>query len=157
MGLLKVEEEVVETLKRTFPEYVVEAKVQREKRVTVVVKRERLVEIARFLRDNLQFDHIASVSGVDYPEKNEFMVVYHVWSIPKKVLVALKTSVPRDNPHLSSLISVWEGVNYFERETWEMFGIIFDGHPNLSRFLLPEDWDRGFPFRKDFKLRTKPE
>jgi len=155
--LLKVEEEVVETLKRTFPEYVVEAKVQREKRVTVVVKRERLVEIARFLRDNLQFDHIASVSGVDYPEKNEFMVVYHVWSIPKKVLVALKTSVPRDNPHLSSLISVWEGVNYFERETWEMFGIIFDGHPNLSRFLLPEDWDRGFPFRKDFKLRTKPE
>ena len=140
-----------------FTEYVVEAKVQREKRVTVVVKRERLVEIARFLRDNLQFDHIASVSGVDYPEKNEFMVVYHVWSIPKKVLVALKTSVPRDNPHLSSLISVWEGVNYFERETWEMFGIIFDGHPNLSRFLLPEDWDRGFPFRKDFKLRTKPE
>jgi len=155
--LIKVEEEVVETLKQTFPEYVVEAKVQREKRVTVVVKRERLVEIARFLRDNLQFDHIASVSGVDYPEKNEFMVVYHVWSIPKKVLVALKTSVPRDNPHLSSLISVWEGVNYFERETWEMFGIIFDGHPNLSRFLLPEDWNRGFPFRKDFKLRTKPE
>jgi len=155
--LIKVEEEVVETLKQTFTEYVVEAKVQREKRVTVVVKRERLVEIARFLRDNLQFDHIASVSGVDYPEKNEFMVVYHVWSIPKKVLVALKTSVPRDNPHLSSLISVWEGVNYFERETWEMFGIIFDGHPNLSRFLLPEDWDRGFPFRKDFKLRTKPE
>lgn len=155
--MIKVEEEVVETLKQTFPEYVVEAKVQREKRVTVVVKRERLVEIARFLRDNLQFDHIASVSGVDYPEKNEFMVVYHVWSIPKKVLVALKTSVPRDNPHLSSLISVWEGVNYFERETWEMFGIIFDGHPNLSRFLLPEDWDRGFPFRKDFKLRTKPE
>jgi len=155
--LLKVEEEVVETLKQTFPEYIVEAKVQREKRVTVVVKRERLVEIARFLRDNLQFDHIASVSGVDYPEKNEFMVVYHVWSIPKKVLVALKTFVPRDNPHLSSLISVWEGVNYFERETWEMFGIIFDGHPNLSRFLLPEDWNRGFPFRKDFKLRTKPE
>ncbi|OYT54883.1 MAG: NADH-quinone oxidoreductase subunit C [Candidatus Hecatellales archaeon ex4484_218] len=155
--MIKVEEEVVETLKQTFTEYVVEAKVQREKRVTVVVKRERLVEIARFLRDNLQFDHIASVSGVDYPEKNEFMVVYHVWSIPKKVLVALKTSVPRDNPHLSSLISVWEGVNYFERETWEMFGIIFDGHPNLSRFLLPEDWDRGFPFRKDFKLRTKPE
>ena len=155
--MLKVEEEVVETLKQTFPEYIVEAKVQREKRVTVVVKRERLVEIARFLRDNLQFDHIASVSGVDYPEKNEFMVVYHVWSIPKKVLVALKTFVPRDNPHLSSLISVWEGVNYFERETWEMFGIIFDGHPNLSRFLLPEDWNRGFPFRKDFKLRTKPE
>ena len=155
--MLKVEEEVVETLKQTFPEYIVEAKVQREKRVTVVVKKERLVEIARFLRDNLQFDHIASVSGVDYPEKNEFMVVYHVWSIPKKVLVALKTSVPRDNPHLSSLISVWEGVNYFERETWEMFGIVFDGHPNLSRFLLPEDWDRGFPFRKDFKLRTKPE
>ena len=155
--MLKVEEEVVETLKRTFPEYVVEAKVQREKRVTVVVKRERLVEVARFLRDNLQFDHIASVSGVDYPEKNELMVVYHIWSIRKKVLIALKTSVPRDNPHLSSLISVWEGVNYFERETWEMFGIVFDGHPNLSRFLLPEDWDRGFPFRKDFKLRTKPE
>ena len=155
--MLKVEEEVVKTLKQTFSEYVVEAKVQREKRVTVIVKREGLVEIARFLRDNLQFDHIASVSGVDYPEKNEFMVVYHIWSIPKKILIALKTSVPRDNPHLSSLISVWEGVNYFERETWEMFGIVFDGHPNLSRFLLPEDWNRGFPFRKDFKLRTKPE
>ena len=157
MSSKTLEEEIVETLKKTFPDFVVDAKVQRKKRVLVTVKKDNIVDVARFLKEKLEFDHIASVSGVDYPDKNEFLVVYHVWSIPKKILVALKTSVPRDNPHLPSLIPIWEGANYYERETWEMFGIIFDGHPKLERFLLPEDWDKGYPFRKDFKLRTTPE
>jgi NADH-quinone oxidoreductase subunit C len=152
-----VEDEIVETVKNTFPDFVLDAKVQRKKRVIVKVKKENIVEVARFLKEKLSFDHIASVAGVDYPNRKEFEVVYHVWSVSKKVLLALKASVPRDNPQLPSLLPVWEGVNYHERETWEMFGIVFEGHPNLTRFLLPEDWSRGYPFRKDFKLRTAPE
>jgi len=157
VGLSTFEEEVVETIKKIFPDYVLEAKIQREKRIAITVEREHIVEVARFLKENFGFNHIASVTGIDYLDKNEFKVVYHVWSINKRSLAALKTSIPGDNPHLPSLTPVWEGAIYHERETWEMFGIVFDGHPNLSRFLLPEDWDKGYPFRKEFKLRTTLE
>lgn len=152
-----VEDEVVKTVKNTFPDFVLDAKVQRRRRVMVKVRKENIVEVARFFKEELGFDHVASVAGVDYPNRKEFEVVYHVWSTLKKILLALKTSVPRESPQLPSLTSVWESVNYHERETWEMFGIVFEGHPNLTRFLLPEDWSRGYPFRKDFKLRTTPE
>ncbi|MGB9659795.1 MAG: NADH-quinone oxidoreductase subunit C, partial [Nitrososphaerales archaeon] len=100
---------------------------------------------------------IASVSGVDYIDMNEFEVIYNVWSIDKKVLIGLRTKIPRDNPTLKSLIGVWEGALYHERETWEMFGIKFEGHPNLSLLLLPEDWDGPPPLRKDFLLPETPQ
>ena len=150
------EDRVVEAVKERFPETVLEAKVQREKRVLIAVQKDRLAEVASFVKEKLGFDHITSVAGVDYPDRKEFDVIYDVWSIPKKILLELKTAIPVGDPKLQSLISVWPGSNYHERETWEMFGIEFQGHPNLSRFLLPEDWDKGAPFRKDFKLPKAP-
>ncbi|MCP8317947.1 MAG: NADH-quinone oxidoreductase subunit C, partial [archaeon] len=95
--------------------------------------------------------------GVDHIAMKEFEVIYYVWSIDKKVLVGLRTKIPRDNPILKSLIDLWEGALYHEREVWEMFGIKFEGHPNLSLLLLPEDWDGPPPLRKDFVLPANPQ
>jgi NADH:ubiquinone oxidoreductase subunit C len=146
------EELVVDSVKAKFPEEVIDAKVQRKNRVSISVRNDRIYDVGLFLRDELEFDHIASVSGVDYINMNEFEVIYYVWSINKKVLVGLRTKIPRDNPVLKSLVGVWEGALYHEREIWEMFGIKFEEHPNLSLLLLPEDWDGPPPLRKDFVL-----
>ena len=152
-----VEEEIVETVKARFPEEVIDAKVQRRGRISVSVKSDRIYDVGLLLRDELGFNHIASVAGVDYITMKEFEVIYYVWSIDKKVLVGLRTRVPRDNPVLKSLTNLWEGALYHERETWEMFGIKFEGHPNLSLLLLPEDWDGPPPLRKDFVLPANPQ
>lgn len=154
---MSVEEKVVESVKTRFPKDIIEAKVQRKNRVSISVRSDRIYDIGLFLRDELGFDHITSVSGVDYIDTNEFEVIYTVWSIDKKVLVSLRTKIPRDNPIIKSLINVWEGALYHERETWEMFGIKFEGHPNLSLLLLPEDWDGPPPLRKDFLLPETPQ
>ncbi|MGQ9468325.1 MAG: NADH-quinone oxidoreductase subunit C [Nitrososphaerales archaeon] len=151
------EEKIVENVKARFPEVVIEAKVKRKGRVSILVKSDKIYDVGLFLRDELGFDHIASVSGVDYIAMKEFEVIYHVWSIDKKALIGLRTKIPRDKPILKSLINVWEGALYHERETWEMFGIKFEGHPNLSPLLLPEDWDGPPPLRKDFLLPTNPQ
>jgi len=119
------------------------------------VKPERVVEAASFLKQS-GFTHPLSVTGVDYPERREIEVIYHVSRLEDKAIVALKVGLNRDQPSLPSLRGVWPGVHLHERETWEMLGVRFEGHPELKRFLLPDDWEEGvYPLRKDFKL--KPE
>ncbi|NWG09465.1 MAG: NADH-quinone oxidoreductase subunit C [Nitrososphaerales archaeon] len=153
---MSVEEEIVKTVKTGFLEDVIETNIQRKSRVFVSVKSDKIYDVGLFLRDKLGFDHIASVLGVDYIATEEFEVIYNVWSVDKKVLVSLRTRIPRDNPVLRSLVNIWEGALYHERETWEMFGIKFDGHPNLAPLLL-EDWDGLPPLRKDFVLPDNPQ
>ncbi|MGQ9718923.1 MAG: NADH-quinone oxidoreductase subunit C [Nitrososphaerales archaeon] len=153
---MSIEEETVKTVKTVFLEDVIETNIQRKSRVSVSVKSDKIYDVGLFLRDKLGFDHIASVLGVDYIATEEFEVIYNVWSIDKKVLVSLRTRIPRNNPVLRSLVNIWEGALYHERETWEMFGIKFDGHPNLAPLLL-EDWDGLPPLRKDFVLPDKPQ
>lgn len=148
-------ERLVEEVKARIPDVVVEAKVERRNLATIRVKPEGMVRAAQLLKE-LGYNHPASVAGVDYPDRGEIEVVYHVESLEDKAIVALKTAVPRDNPVLPTLRDVWMGVHYHERETWEMLGVKFEGHPELKRFLLQEDWEEGvYPLRKDFKL--KPE
>ncbi len=152
MPKLEVEESIVKEVRKVFPS--VEGEVDREKRVTFTVDPATLRDLALHLRDKQGFDYPLSVGGVDYLREGKFMVVYHVSSSSKKVVAAIKTFVPRDNPRLPSLVDVWEGINWHERETWELMGITFEGHPNLSILLLQEDWDHekwGYPLRKDFK------
>jgi len=152
-----IEAALIGALQKSFPEDILEAKVQRKGRVSVKVKRERRVRVASFIKETLGFDHPSAVTGVDYPARKEFEVIYHVWSISSKILMALKTAIPKDAPRLSTLTPVWEGVNYHERETREMLGIEFEGHPNPSGILLPEGWDKSPPLIKDFKLPTEPQ
>lgn len=125
------------------------------KRIKVKVKFNYIKETAEYFNKELELDHVESVSGVDYPNDNEMEIVYHIGSYTQKnmrdLVIALASRIPRDNPKTQSLIDIWPGVEYDERETHEMLGIIFEGHPRLERLLLPEDWDDIPPLRKDFK------
>ena len=123
-------------------------------KISVPVK--KILKTALYLRDDIGYDSVESVSGVDWPNDNQFEVVYHLTSYSIKALedtvLALSTKVPRDNPKAPSLESVWKSSEYHERETHEMFGIIFKDHPCLDLLLLPEDWCDIPPLRKDFNL-----
>ncbi len=135
-----------------FPD--VKVDFMRERRLKVTAPQARIKEVATFARDELGFDHISTVSGVDWIAKNEFEVVYFVGSLSKPGLedfiIGISERVQRDNPVVPTLIDVWAGADYNERETHEMFGINFQGHPNQSHLLLPEDWNDLPPLRKDY-------
>jgi len=152
-----LDQKVVDEIKGSFSDQVLEARIQRDSRMLITVRSESIVEIARYLKDKMHFDHPASVSAVDYAARKELEVTYHVWSTPRKTLLALRTSVPVGEPRLDSLTSVWRGIEFHEREAHEMLGIDFVGHPRLTSLLLQEDWAGPPPLRKDFKLRTTPE
>jgi NADH:ubiquinone oxidoreductase subunit C len=139
----------------------------RSDRIRVTTKRENIVDVAKFIRDELGYDHAESVSGVDYPDSREIEVVYHLGSYTDEKLgrqiFALATRVPRedipnpgsDTTRMPSLRDVFYSVEFHERECFEMFGVYFEGHPDMRRLLLPEDWADIPPFRKDFKIKGR--
>jgi NADH-quinone oxidoreductase subunit C len=110
-------------------------------------------EICLFLRDEsaLQFDYLSCLSGMDYND-GTFGVVYHLASTIHKHKIVLKTFCTKDNLHIQTVSGVWGTANWHEREVFDLFGIVFDGHPDLRRILLPDDWV-GNPLRKDYKVQ----
>ena len=119
---------------------------------TWVVRREILADLARDLRDDpdSRYDLLLDLCGVDYPERDErFEAVYHLYSLPRGERLRLKVPVAESDPVLPSLIGVWKAADWFEREAWDMFGLTFEGHPNLRRILTHEAF-RGHPLRKDY-------
>lgn len=97
------------------------------------------------------FDMLSCVTGIDNGvEANTMEVIYHLYSIPFNVSLMLKVVLPRENPEVDSLCSVWKSANWLEREVYDMFGIEFKNHPDLRRILMPNDWE-GFPLRKDYQ------
>jgi len=128
-------------------------------RVRIDVGRDDIKEVAEFVRDVLNFDHAESVSGTDYPEDNSIEVVYHLNSYSREeispIIFALSTKTDRDEARLPSLLSIFKSVEYHERETFEMLGVYFEGHPRNERFLLPEDWADIPPLRKDFRIKGR--
>jgi NADH-quinone oxidoreductase subunit C len=125
----------------------------KERRLKVTSDSSRIKDVALFVRDQLGFDHISAVSGVDWIAKNELEVIYFVGSVRAgwaDFVVAVAERIPRDNPVVSSLIEVWSGADFSERETHEMFGINFRGHPSTAHLFLPEDWNDLPPLRKDY-------
>ena len=147
--------EIAEKIKVKFPEEVLEIKEFRGQ-VAVTLKKARIFEICRFLHDEpeLSFDYLADLCGVDYLGKKEkrFEVVYHFYSIKHRRGIRLKAEVAGDNPAIDSVVPIWAGVNWHERECFDMFGIVFKGHPDHRRILMPEDWE-GHPLRKDYPLQ----
>ena len=125
----------------------------KEKRVKVTVSSDKVKDAALFVRDSLGFNHISAVSGVDWIANNQLEVVYFVGSVAPgwvDFVFALAERVPRDDPVVPTLISVWRGAEFQERETHEMFGINFQGHPSNAHLILPEDWNDLPPLRKDY-------
>ena len=145
-------------LAQVMAKFKVVAKAESDRRAFIQVDKSQIVQVAEFLK-SLGYDHVKSVTGIDYPDTKEFEVVYHISSYSNlelaKTIIALKTRTKYSDPKVPSLYSVWESAYLGERETYEMLGIIFEGHPNLSRLFLPEDFEGVYPLRKSYKLKTE--
>jgi len=121
---------------------------------TLYVPAERIVDVCTFLRDDpeLAFAMLAWVGGVDLlPRQPRFEVVYHLLSIEHNRRAVLKVRLSDEAPRVATVTGVWPTANWHERETWDFYGIVFEGHPDLTRILLPDDW-QGWPLRKDSPL-----
>lgn len=125
--------------------------------LTVEIRREHLVTVAQVLRDTLLFELCLGVSGVHYPDDagRELHAVYPLMSITHNQRIRVETTAPDADPHVPSLYSVYPTTDWHERETYDFFGIVFDGHPALTRIEMPDDWV-GHPQRKDYPLGGIP-
>ncbi len=117
----------------------------------LVVDQSILSEVLRRMRDDEGFDYCVDITAVHYPKREQqFDIVYVLYSFPKNERTRVKTRI-RDGEHVPSSVSIWETANWLEREVFDMFGIVFDGHPGLKRILLPDEW-KGYPLRKDYDI-----
>ncbi len=140
-------------LKQNNPEWVTQI-VDALDEVTVFVPREYITDVCWFLKTRYQFDMLADLCGADLGPEDDprFEVNYHLFSTKTYQRLRLKVLVSEEDPHIPTVVTVWRTANWHERETWDMFGVIFDGHPDLRRILLPSDFD-GHALRKDYPLR----
>ncbi len=135
--------------------------VLRPNRIRVQTDRANLRALATFARDMLHFDHCTNVSGTDFPKDKQIQIDYHLGSIDgedlRSVILGLTCRVPSDDAKLPSLIEIFPSVDLHERETYEMLGVTFEGHPELARLLLPEDWSDIPPMLKAYRLPGRLE
>ncbi|MDR0791142.1 MAG: NADH-quinone oxidoreductase subunit C [Methanomassiliicoccaceae archaeon] len=120
------------------------------RRVYMSCDRKAIHALCKYLHDSLNFEQASSVCGVDWVD--HMQVVYHLSNYYNGAMVEITVDIPNDDPHVDSVALIWEGADWHERETYELFGIIFDGHPKLERLLTPQNYEF-FPFRKSYKLR----
>ena len=148
-------DQVADDLERAYPLFsdAIEKVVVDRGELTLFIKSSRLLDVAKILRDQLRFEMCVGVNGVHYPEETnrELHAIYSLLSITRNQRIRLEVSVSEKDPHIPSLVEIWAGTNWHERETYDMFGIIFDNHHGLTRILMPDDWS-GFPQRKDYPL-----
>ena len=148
-------DQVADDLERAYPLFsdAVEKVVVDRGELTLFIKAARLVDVAKILRDQLRFEMCVGVNGIHFPEETsrELHAVYSLLSITRNQRIRLEVCVSEKEPHIPSVVDVWAGANWHERETYDMFGIVFDNHPGLTRILMPDDWS-GFPQRKDYPL-----
>ena len=144
---------IVRKLQEWNPEAVAET-IEDRGELTIVVPRQHIRRAAEFLRSepDLQFSLLTDVTGVDrFPVEPRFELNYHLCSLDRRARVRLKVRVAGDDPRVGSVTSVWPTANWHEREIFDLFGVRFEGHPDLRRILLPEDWE-GHPLRKDYPV-----
>ena len=144
---------VLERLRAIFPADIQSSQDLRGE-LSVTIRASAIIEIAQFLRDDpqLRFTFLENLCGVDYLGRTpRFEVVYHLLSHQNHQRICLKVGLPERSPMVASLTGLWSTANYQEREAFDMFGIIFEGHPSLERILMPDDW-QGHPQRKDVPL-----
>jgi len=150
-------EKVVEAMKARFSESI-EIVNEYRGECTVVVRKDAIVEICRFLRDDdgCRFDSLRDLLGVDYYRPDErFEIVYNLYSLKNNSRLRLKARINESDLHIPSVTGVWPAANWHEREAYDMFGILFDGHPDLRRMYMPEEFEY-HPLRKDFPLMGIP-
>ena len=120
--------------------------------LTLEIAPGKIESICGFLKYDQQYVRLSSVTAVDrYPREPRFEVVYHLHSVERNRRIRLKCRLRGEEPSIESVTGVWRGANWYERETWDLFGIRFLNHPDLKRILMPEDWE-GHPLRKDYPV-----
>jgi NADH-quinone oxidoreductase subunit C len=152
-----LKELIIQTLKDKFGSVNFEFSEFRDE-LTVLFDKKNVVEVCRFLKDDneLQFKLCEDVTAIDWARsKNRFTVVYHIYSIKNGFRLALKADVDESGCSIDSVSSVWKTANWEERETYDMYGIIFNNHPDLRRMYMPEEFEY-YPLRKDFPLMGIP-
>ncbi len=122
------------------------------KELTLEIDPAHIVDVCRKLKDERKYVRLSTVTGVDrFPEKPRFEVVYHLHSIERNERLRLKCRISGENPEIDSVTGVWRSANWYERETFDLFGIRFRNHPDLTRIMMPDDWE-GHPLRKDYPV-----
>jgi NADH-quinone oxidoreductase subunit C len=150
-----LDNELVQRLKARFGEAIREATLDR-KQAIVLVEAGKLREISRHCRDDEKFDMLVDLTAVDWPKREKrFDVVLNLYSFAKNERLRLKAHAG-ENEHVPSVCDVWPAANWLERECYDMFGIVFEGHPDLKRILLPDEWV-GHPLRKDYDILKQDE
>jgi NADH-quinone oxidoreductase subunit C len=136
------------------PVYLTQVKFDRGE-LTLTVPAENILAVGRILKSQQEYVRLSTVTGVDwYPAEPRFEVVYHLLSLSRNAWLRVKCKLPGSNPEIDSLTGVWRSANWYERETFDLFGIRFRNHPDLTRIMLPEDWE-GHPLRKDYPVTGK--
>jgi NADH-quinone oxidoreductase subunit C len=139
---------VYERVKQRFPDKVLEVSAKKPDPFAVI-EPGAIVEVSHFLRDEPEtaMDCLSNETGVDYKDRIE--VVYHLYSYRYRHGCVLKVKLPRDNPTVATVEEIWKSANWMEREIFDLLGVTFEGHSDMRRILMPEDWP-GYPLRKDF-------
>jgi NADH-quinone oxidoreductase subunit C len=146
---------LVTLLQEAVPGAVLEPAVSADLHTTLYVPREQLPAVARVLRDRPEwrFALLAELTASDFwPREPRFEVVYILISIEHSLRLRLKVRLHGSDAHVATLSDLWPSANWLEREVWDMFGIVFDGHPDPRRLLMPDDWE-GYPLRKDYPVQ----
>jgi NADH-quinone oxidoreductase subunit C len=152
-GPVALDNDLVKRYKEKFGPAILEAWTDR-KQAILVVARELLAEIAIYSRDDEKFDWLSDLTAVDWPKREKrFDIVLNMYSLEKNERLRLKVHASADE-RVPSVQGIWSTTNWMEREVYDMFGVIFEGHPDLKRILLPDEW-QGFPLRKDYDILTQ--
>ena len=152
-------EPVIDSLKNKFPQDILDIKEYRGE-TTLFVSKEQIFKICAYLKDELNFTFLADLTAVDYLEVKSprYEVVYHIHRFgpecEENIRIRVKAELSEDDIKIDSVTPIWSGADWLEREVYDMFGIVFTGHPDLRRILMPEDYGP-FPLRKDFDVRNR--
>ncbi len=144
-----IPEEILQQIQSRFPEETRTSEVRRGE-ACLTIRGDKSFEICRFIKEELGYDYLNCLSGVDWIADGEMEVVYNISSLNQAGKVTLRARIPRNEPALRSVVPLWGTANWHEREAFDLFGVHFENHPDLRRILLPEDWI-GYPLRKDYQ------
>lgn len=136
---------LVDTLKEKFPS---EVSISDDGQ-SLVVSPVEIFPVLKEIKENTQYNFLADLTAVDYPER--FEVVYHLMNLKDAGLIRVKALLDKADPKIDSVVFLWDTANVMERETYDLLGVIFEGHPDLKRILCPDDFE-GYPLRKDYKV-----
>lgn len=153
----EVEHPSVTALREEFGDAILRHELHAGDEHVVFITPDRTTEILRWLRDDAdqRYDFLADVTAIDYGGGRPIQVVYQLWSIPHKRALRVKAELPVDALEIDSVVPIWSTANWLEREVYDLFGVVFRGHPDLRRILMPENYAEGHPLRKDFPLRGR--